>query len=575
MLHFIDYEVTTYDWLCVIINPITKTKTEIVNNVEQLQDYYDKYKNEIFIGYNIRGYDQYIMKGLLLGMQPQKINDFIIKEHKRGYQYSKDFNNIPLNVYEVMFGGNSLKKLEGFMGDNIIESKVSFDIDHPLTDSEIKELLYYCNNDVLALIKVFLERKTEFDSHLALIKEFNLPLNYIGKTQAQLAASILGAIKQDYDDEWEIRLPKELELHKYKYIADWFMDKKNQNYESSLTTTVCGVEHTFAYGGGHGAIPNLVYDCKPNEIMIMSDIAQMYPHLMTKYNLMSRSVTKPERYEYILSESLRLKALKKKKEREPYKRICNISYGATGDEFNAMYDPLHRNLVCVYGQVLMVMLLEELEEKVKSFRLLQNNTDGILYIIDVKDFDLVDDITYQWEQKTHLTMEFDYFKKVIQGDVNNYIAIEPDGSYKAKGSYFKELSTIDNDLPIVNKAIKNYLIKNIPVEKTIYECDDLMQFQQIVKISSKYLYAVYNNKVLNEKTLRVFASKDNRDGTLYKVKNVNGKLRTEKTAATPINAFIYNDSVQGVKCPDKLDKQWYVDLSYYRINKKIPDIINE
>lgn len=575
MLHFIDYEVTTYDWLCVIINPITKTKTEIVNNVEQLQDYYDKYKNEIFIGYNIRGYDQYIMKGLLLGMQPQKINDFIIKEHKRGYQYSKEFNNIPLNIYEVMFDSNSLKKLEGFMGDNIIESKVSFDIDHPLTDSEIKELLYYCTNDVLALIKVFLERKTEFDSHLALIKEFNLPLNYVGKTQAQLAASILGAIKQNYDDEWEIRLPKELELHKYKYIADWFMDKKNQNYESSLTTTVCGVEHTFAYGGGHGAIPNLVYECKPNEIMIMSDIAQMYPHLMTKYNLMSRSVTKPERYEYILSESLRLKALKKKKEREPYKRICNISYGATGDEFNAMYDPLHRNLVCVYGQVLMVMLLEELEEKVKSFRLLQNNTDGILYIINVKDFDLVDDITYQWEQKTHLTMEFDYFKKVIQGDVNNYIAIEPDGSYKAKGSYFKELSTIDNDLPIVNKAIKNYLIKNIPIEKTIYECDDLMQFQQIVKISSKYLYAVYNGKVLNEKTLRVFASKDNRDGTLYKVKNVKGKLRTEKTAATPINAFIYNDSVQGVKCPDKLYKQWYVDLSYYRINKKIPDIINE
>ena len=575
MLHFLDYEVTTYDWLCVIINPITQTKTEIVNNVDQLQDYYDKYKNEIFIGYNIRGYDQYIMKGLLLGMQPQKINDFIIKEHKRGYQYSKDFNDIPLNIYEVMFGGNSLKKLEGFMGDNIVESKVNFDIDHPLTDSEIKELLYYCTNDVLALIKVFLERKTEFDSHLALIKEFNLPLNYIGKTQAQLAASILGAVKQNYDDEWEIRLPENLELHKYKYIADWFMDKKNQNYESSLTTTVCGVEHTFAYGGGHGAIPNFVYECKPNEIMIMSDIAQMYPHLMTKYNLMSRSVTKPERYEYILSESLRLKALKKKKEREPYKRICNISYGATGDEFIAMYDPLHRNLVCVYGQVLMVMLLEELEEKVKSFRLAQSNTDGVLYIIDVKDFDLVDDITYQWEQKTHLTMEFDYFKKIIQGDVNNYIAIEPDGSYKAKGSYFKELSTIDNDLPIVNKAIKNYLIKNIPVEKTIYECDDLMQFQQIVKISSKYLYAVYNDKILNEKTLRVFASKDNRDGTLYKVKNVKGKLRTEKTAATPINAFIYNDSVKGVKCPDKLDKQWYVDLAYHRINKKIPDIINE
>ena len=70
-------------------------------------------------------------------------------------------------------------------------------------------------------------------------------------------------------------------------------------------------------------------------------------------------------------ELARREKLKKKKEREPYKRICNISYGATGDEFNAMYDPLNRNLVCVYGQVLMVMLLEELEEKVKSFKLIQ------------------------------------------------------------------------------------------------------------------------------------------------------------------------------------------------------------
>ena len=84
MLHFIDFETFKYNWLCVIINPFTKTETVIVDNPEQLESYYKAHKDEIFIGYNIREYDSYIFKGILAGFIPWDINEHIITKKLKG-----------------------------------------------------------------------------------------------------------------------------------------------------------------------------------------------------------------------------------------------------------------------------------------------------------------------------------------------------------------------------------------------------------------------------------------------------------------------------------------------------------
>lgn len=76
---------------------------------------------------------------------------------------------------------------------------------------------------------------------------------------------------------------------------------------------MAGVEHIFGWGGLHGARPKYNYTCKKGEIMVMADVDQLYPSIMIKYGLLSRSVTDPEKFKYILNESLRLKALKMKK----------------------------------------------------------------------------------------------------------------------------------------------------------------------------------------------------------------------------------------------------------------------
>lgn len=564
MLHFIDFEVFKHDWMCVIISPIYKTVTVIINDKVKLEKYYQKYKHEIFVGFNIRNYDQWIFKGILCGFNPKKINDWIIVQHLKGYQFSTLLNKINLIIFDVMpTPPVGLKTLEGFMGNNIKETGVPFDIDRKLTAAEIQETIGYCTHDVEQTIEVFLHRRNEFDAMMALVKEFKLPLSYIGKTQAQLAAIILGASKKEFDDEWDIRLPDTLLLSQYKYVADWFMNPGNHDEKKNLKCNVAGVPHIFAWGGLHGAMPKYSYTCNPDELMIMADVDQLYPTLMIQYKLLSRAVKKYRKFEDILATSLRLKAEKKKKQREPYKRICNITYGAEGDKYNSMYDPLHRTLVCVFGQLLILDLIEKLEPYCK---LIQSNTDGILILIKRRDFERIDDIVYDWEQRTGLHMSFDFYYKIMQKDVNNYVAVDYEGDYKSKGAYTKELSPIDNDLPIVNLAVVNYMVHGIAVEKTIGDCNELKQFQRLVKLSNKFDWVEHErgdgNIKYSYKSYRVFASRDTKDGKIVRCRNDGFRA---KFGNTPENCFICNDDINGMDIPEKLDKKWYINEALKRL----------
>lgn len=561
MLHFIDFEVFAQDWLCVIMSPTHKTKKVIVNDREKLKAYYDQYKNEIFVGYNIRRYDQFIFKGILLGFNPKDVNDWIIVKDRMGSQYSDLFRNINITFYDTIPGKVGLKKLEAFMGNNIKESDVDFMLNRKLTPAEIAQTIEYCTHDVEQTMQVFLYRKTHFDAVMGLVKAFSLPLSDLGKTDAQLAATILGATKQAYDDEWNIRLPENVQLGKYAAVGEWFLNPENQREKAMLSIDIAGVPHDFGWGGVHGAKKNYIYECAPDEIMLMVDVDQLYPTLMTLYKLLSRSITMPERFASILKTSLELKAKGEKKKREPYKLICNVVSGAGGDENNPMYDPLHRNLVCVFGMVFMVDLID----KIDSFcELIQSNTDGVLLKLKRADLPKLDAAITEWEQRTHLHMSRNEYKKVIQKDVNNYIVIAADGSYKGKGVVVKSQNPLDYDCPIINEAALNYFIHGIPVEETIRNCNELIKFQQICHVSRNFDYGLHGLTPLKERTNRVFASTDLTDGAVVRGKNGQNPI---KFADTSTNCFIDNDDVKNKPVPEKLDRDFYINLVQRKIDK--------
>lgn len=246
----------------------------------------------------------------------------------------------------------------------------------------------------------------------------------------------------------------------------------------------------------------------------------------------------------------------------------NSTYGASKDKFNNLYDPLMANNVCITGQLLLVDLIEKLEEGLgDKASLIQANTDGILVKLhDKNDYSTYLDICKEWEERSLFELEHDIYTKVIQKDVNNYVIIDEHGSYKAKGAYVKKLNKIDYDLPIVNRALVNYLVDGIPIENTINNCDKLIEFQKISKITGLYRCALYKGIEMTDKVYRVFASRSTQDGTLYKIK---GEDKVEKVSNTPDYCFIDNSNILDKKVPAKLDKQWYINLA----NKRLKDFI--
>ena len=310
---FYDFEVFQYDWLVVVIDTVKKQEHDIINDAKSLETIYQENKNNIWVGFNSRHYDQYILKGILCGFNPKEINDFIILQDRAGWQFSKAFNKIPLNNYDVMTGvDRGLKVYEGFMGSMIKESSVSFNIERKLTDAELQETVRYCRHDVQQTIKVFLERIDDFNAQFELLKMFDMPLSNISKTKVQLSAQILEATKPltAYNDEFDISFPETMRIKKYKSVVEWYKNPANRKYnidplnpkskKMQLEIEVAGVPTVFGWGGVHGAREKYVSE----GYFINMDVASLYPSLMIRYNLHSRSCN-PQKFNDIVS--LRLK----------------------------------------------------------------------------------------------------------------------------------------------------------------------------------------------------------------------------------------------------------------------------
>lgn len=568
MLNFYDFEVFKHDWMVVVINPVTHDERVIVNDADALTALYEGRKREIWVGYNNLHYDQFIFKGILCGFDPKAINDFIIAEGHKGWQYSSLLRKLYMVNYDVFHPrtDRGLKTHEAYLGNDICETTVPFDIDRKLTEAEIAETVKYCRHDVEQTIEVFMQRKSEFDARMDLLKMFNLPLVYLGKTDAQLTAIILGAERpaRPRDDEFDIVPLPCLDLGPYDFIRSWYLDPVNQDYSATLDFDIAGCPHKCAWGGLHGAIAQYAGE----GYFINVDVESYYPAEMIAHELLSRNVRDPSKFKGIRDHRIELKHAKDPRQKA-LKLVVNGTYGASKDKFNALYDPRQANMVCVNGQLMLIDLMHKLVRDVGA-EIIQSNTDGVL--IRMPDgfdggpdafYDRVDDVAYEWEHRTGMGLEFDEFTRVYQKDVNNYVLVAADGSMKTKGAYVKKLGPLDYDLAVVNKALVEYMVHGVPVEDTITADDDLIDYQRVVKVSGKYKYGVHGHERLTDRCFRVFASTRESDGMIGRVKA--GKAKPEKFGNTSEHSFIDNGDVHDKKCPSYLDKSWYIQLAKTRL----------
>src|SRR5699024_3435171 len=182
-----------------------------------------------------------------------------------------------------------------------------------------------------------------------------------------------------------------------------------------------------------------------------------------------------------------------------------------------------------------------------------------------------DDYKQVWkdiENEYKMTLEEDIFDLFIQRDVNNYIAVEPNGNIKTKGG---DVNNYKNDSPfktnntrIIDIAIVEYLVNGKDVLETLMEnLDKPHLFQYVLKAGGTYKGTCdQDGNLLDTKVNRVFASR--KAGlTLYKLRKDDGLVRFPDA---PLNMLLWNEDTNDF---EDFDKQVDINFYYQLIMRKL------
>lgn len=220
------------------------------------------------------------------------------------------------------------------------------------------------------------------------------------------------------------------------------------------------------------------------------------------------------------------------------KIVINSIYGKFGFENGPLYDRLATLQVTINGQLMLLMLCEELEAN--GIPIISANTDGLMvkvYEDKEEDFNRIVD---WWQKTTGMSMDADVLHCLIARDVNNYIAQfrvkdKKTGEFKLedelKGT-FNPLMYLNDlqkgySMPIVSKAVYDYFINRVPVMDTLKAATNILDFCMTQNVGKNFHIIqrrVINNEVVDEvyqRYVRFYVA--NNGHVLMKVHNISGQ----------------------------------------------------
>lgn len=600
----VDIEVFKYDWIVIFLDTTTGEWAVFHNDSLGVLRYVSQ-PGLIFCGYNIKHYDNHILKAICCGADPtmvKQINDFIIVEDRPGWEHwFLRQNRFWFDSFDLMDDtqvGTSLKHIEAHMGWNIEETSVDFNIDRPLTPEEIEATIFYCKWDIKATAKLLTMRKGYLQAKLNVARTKGISdTKALYMTNARLTAAFLDAVATERYDEREYQYPDNLDrtlippsvLEFFDRLHDTSIPSK-ELFNSKLVVDVDGAEAVIGFGGIHHARPNYTEERNPRNKRIIRnfDVASLYPSLMVYNGYTSRNIPSADSFAEVYHTRLKAKQTGDKFTANTLKLILNTTYGASLATTNPLYDPLMGRSVCITGQLYILELAMRYLRETTTVRIIQLNTDGIMISLDSAEMDTIYRINEEWQKSKSLILEEDKIQKIVQKDVNNYVMVFESGKVKTKGAYVTYgvapagAFAINNNHTIVKKAVIDYFVNGTPVEDTIYACDDIHEFQIIAKAGGGYksvfrvppdfeerkkrwqkenrgcrfVWDSYDGPRSEvQKVNRVYASKNPNMGTMVKIKP-DGTVG--KIGGLPDSVIIDNKNQLTI---DAVDKSWYINLA--------------
>lgn len=537
---------------------------EISNRKNQLTELVDFFffKNigdKMFCGYNNKHYDDVIINYLIdfyykmdslsylkICNSLFNLSSTIVTSEEgdtskfKRWKYAKYFYS--MDLLTMLFSSKlrvGLKEMQVTMHYKNVE-EYSGDFSQFLPDSEIDNMIEYNINDVESTTELLNRLKDDVQLRLFIEKEYGidaLSMDSVkfGETlllkkyceETRLSEQYVKTLRSpmDYIPLKDVILP--FISYKNPKLQDVLKDMKSQivyskerkGYEKKFVLS--NVRYSVGVGGIHSLHTPQIFVPNDNEYIGHSDVASMYPSFIIKYKWIPRHLGKEfwQVYSQIYKERIEAKHSGQKLKNLALKLTLNSVTGKMQQETSWMYDPFSVFKIRINGQLILLMLVDRLLEL--NCKIVQVNTDGVMYIAQKTQREVVQEAVSEVEQLTQLTFESDDYEAFYQYAINDYFGVEKGFSQshnpkliEKKGMFITDPRLGKGLAPaIIPKAVINYFLTKQPTSEYIKSSKNIEDFLMYQRVDKKF--KVLHGDVPIQRINRFYASTN--DYSLFKV----------------------------------------------------------
>ena len=526
---------------------------EIIGENSSLDDdsykrLYSIMKTRTTFGFNSRNYDIPVILFALKRKTAKEIHslsDHIINENSPGWLTMKSFSLVSLqgmkhfDIQEPSPGVKASLKLYGARLNSKTLQDLPIDPGTILSSDDMENIKKYCLNDLNTTIDLFNHIKDRIKLRFDMSKTYKEDL--VSKSDAQIAETVIKSelLKQGVNRFNKVNVPSNFS---FKFNTPSFIKFESEQLKSILKTIetcefkldgkgsiklppelskskilIGKSQYQIGIGGLHSKEKKQPVIPTPNSILVDRDVAAYYPSIILNLKLFPKQLGPRflNVYKAIVDQRLKAKKEGNKVLNESLKIVINGSFGKLGSKYSALYAPDLMLIVTMTGQLALLMLIEKLEAN--NISVVSSNTDGFVSIMKKDQYELYDNICFDWQMNTGFDLEETKYLALYSRDVNNYLAIKTDNTWKGKGIFTIDQISKNPQATISLLAVVEYLMKGIAIENTIKNCKDITRFLVVRSVTGG---AVYDGKYLGRVVRWIYC----KDGKTINYKKNNNKV---------------------------------------------------
>lgn len=515
------------NFFCASFRSATTGRAIIINNEEDEEqlDEYDRNKlrwileNFTTVGFNSLNYDLPITTLAIAGKRTELLkaaSDLIVTQNFSARDVLRQYRVKPLqsidhiDLIEVAPLFASLKIYGGRLHTPRMQD-LPFPPDRVLNDAQKACVLWYnANSDLTSTGFLHESLKAEIDLRTQMSNEYGIDLR--SKSDAQIAEAVIGHELRkllgkkidrpqiDPGTSFKYQVPSFIRystpLMKWaldvvanaRFVVTDYGNAAMPKEIKDLCITIANSTYRMGIGGLHSSEKTCAHVADEEYEIIDKDVTSYYPSIILNLGLFPDHLGPSflQVYRNIVSRRVAAKRAGDKVTANSLKITINGSFGKLGNAYSIFYSPHLLIQVTVTGQLSLLMLIERLE--LAGISVVSANTDGIVIKCKRSMRAQMDAIVKGWEQDTGFETEETLYSAIYSRDVNNYIAIKPDGTTKNKGAYANPWRNGSLSAECLHKnptaticidAVEQFLTKGTPIMTTVESCTDIRKFVHV------------------------------------------------------------------------------------------------